>query len=127
VPLVGPSSILLALMASGLNGQRFAFHGYLPIKRPERIKEMSKHEKIVQRTGQTQIFIETPYRNNDFVKDVLNSLSSNIFLCIAVDLSLSSQYIVTKSVKDWKKGTLPDLHKRPAIFLIGQLTQGYYK
>ncbi len=127
VPLVGPSSILLALMASGLSGQRFAFHGYLPIKRPERVKELAKLESLSQRTGQTQIFIETPYRNNDWLKDAINSLSSNIFLCVAADLSLSSQYIATKSVKDWKKGTLPDLHKRPAIFLIGQLASGYYK
>lgn len=127
VPLVGPSSILLALMASGLNGQRFAFHGYLPIKRPERTNELKKLEKIGQQLKQTQIFIETPYRNNEWVKDAINCLSSNTFLCIAVDLSLSSQYIATKSVKDWKKGTIPDLHKRPAIFLIGQLTQGYYK
>jgi len=127
VPLVGPSSILLAIMGSGLNGQNFAFKGYLPVKRPERVKELKQLEKTIQRTRQTQIFIETPYRNNELIKDVLNSLSSNIFLCIAVDLSLPSQYIVTKSVKDWKRTTLPDCHKRPAIFLIGQLTHGYYK
>jgi 16S rRNA (cytidine1402-2'-O)-methyltransferase len=118
VPLVGPSSILLALMASGLNGQTFAFQGYLPIKMPERSKRISQLEHIAKRANQTQIFIETPYRNDAFLADLLKHLSPETLLCVATDLTLPTQYIKTKSVFSWKMDELPNLNKRPTIFLF---------
>jgi 16S rRNA (cytidine1402-2'-O)-methyltransferase len=118
IPLVGPSSILLALMASGMNGQRFAFQGYLSPKKPELSKDLKKLEQQALKNKQTQIFIETPYRNMSLIETALKTLSSKTNLCIAADLTLPSQYIITKKVEDWRKTSIPDLHKKPAIFLI---------
>jgi 16S rRNA (cytidine1402-2'-O)-methyltransferase len=118
VPLVGPSSILLALMASGLNGQTFAFQGYLPIKNPERSKRIQQLEQVARRNQQTQIFIETPYRNDSFLADLLKNLSPDTLLCVASDLTLPTQFIKTKSVFSWKNDELPVLNKRPTIFLF---------
>ena len=117
VPLVGPSSILLSVMASGLNGQSFAFVGYLPIKKPERIKRIKELERRSQVENQTQLFIETPYRNQHLLEDILSNCSPETKLCIATDITLESEFIKTKSIKEWKKG-IPNLHKRPTIFLI---------
>ncbi len=118
VPIVGPSSILLALMASGLNGQNFAFRGYLPVKPNERSRELVNLEKTIKSTRQTQIFIETPYRNNHLIEDILNSCSPGILLCIAANITGENEFIVTKTVQQWKTN-IPDLHKQPAIFLLG--------
>jgi 16S rRNA (cytidine1402-2'-O)-methyltransferase len=118
IPLVGPSSILLALMASGMNGQSFAFQGYLSPKKPELSKDLKKLEQQALKNKQTQIFIETPYRNMSLIETALKTLSSKTNLCIAADLTLPSQYIITKKVEDWRKTSIPDLHKKPAIFLI---------
>lgn len=117
IPLVGPSSILLALMASGFNGQSFAFNGYLPIDSAERKKTIKKMEKLSIELGQTQLCIETPYRNDKLLADMLKALSPNTKLCIACDITLNTEYISTKKVSEWKKG-LPELHKRPAIFIV---------
>ena len=117
-PLVGPNSILLALMASGLNVQSFAFHGYLPIKEDERLKKLRQLEKEAIQKKQTQIFMETPYRNNQMLSTILNSLNENIRLCIACDITGETELIETRSLQSWKRKGLPDLHKRPAIFLI---------
>lgn len=117
VPLVGPSSILLSVMASGLNGQNFAFVGYLPIKNPDRINRIKELERRSQVENQTQLFIETPYRNQHLLEDIISNCSSETKLCIATDITLETEFIKTKSVKEWKKG-IPNLHKRPTIFLI---------
>jgi 16S rRNA (cytidine1402-2'-O)-methyltransferase len=117
VPLVGPSSILLALMSSGMNGQSFAFNGYLPIDKSERKSTLKRLEKLSFSQDQTQIFIETPYRNNKMLEDICNTLQPNTRLCIACDITLPTEYIKTKSVNEWKHNT-EDLHKRPAIFII---------
>ncbi len=117
VPLVGPSSILLALMGSGFNGQSFAFTGYLPVQSADRIKALKKLESRVYSESQTQIFIETPYRNMKMLEDILNTCQNNTRLCIGVDITLESEFIKTKTIKEWKK-QLPDLNKRPCIFLI---------
>lgn len=117
VPLVGPSSILLALMASGMNGQSFAFNGYLPIDSADRKKAIKQMEKISTEQHQSQICIETPYRNDKLLAEMLKTLSNQTLLCIACDITLSTEYIFTKTVADWKK-TPVDLHKRPAIFII---------
>ncbi|MEL6925564.1 MAG: SAM-dependent methyltransferase [Bacteroidota bacterium] len=119
VPLVGPSSLLLALMASGMNGQQFCFQGYLSVKTPELIKDLKRLEQLAQRHRQTQIFIETPYRNGRLVEQMLSSLSANTKLCIACDLTLPTQYVRTQTIKAWRKTKLPELHKRPTVFLIG--------
>ncbi len=116
-PLVGPSSILLSLMASGFNGQNFAFLGYLPIQAPERSKTLKKIEMRAYTENQTQIFIETPYRNMKMLEEIIHSCQGNTRLCIAADISLDSQFIKTKTLREWKKD-LPDLNKRPCIFLI---------
>ena len=115
IPLVGPSSILLALMGSGMNGQNFKFNGYLPIE----ISERKKKIKILENTSlfTTQIFMETPYRNNKFFSTLVSTLKPETKLCIACDLTLKTEYIKTKKVKHWKS-TKVDIHKRPAIFLI---------
>ncbi len=118
VPLVGPSSIILALMASGLNGQNFAFNGYLPVKPAERAKEIQYLEKRVINQKQTQIFIETPYRNNQLVGDLLKTCNPATKLCIAVNLTGENEFVATKTIHQWKN-KIPDLHKQPAIFLIG--------
>ena len=117
VPLVGPSSILLSVMASGLNGQSFAFVGYLPIQKNERIKRIKELERRSQTENQTQLFIETPYRNNHLIEDILTHCSSETKLCIAADITLETEFIKTKTVKEWKKD-IPNIHKRPSIFLI---------
>lgn len=117
VPLVGPSSILLALMASGLNGQSFAFNGYLPIDANERKKAIKEMEKTSIVKKQTQLFIETPYRNDKLLADMLKTLAKQTLLCIAADITLSTEFIVTKTVAEWKKTPL-ELHKRPTIFII---------
>jgi 16S rRNA (cytidine1402-2'-O)-methyltransferase len=116
-PLVGPSSILLALMGSGLNGQNFAFNGYLPIDKAKRQKEIKKLEKKSFDFNQSQLFIETPYRNDQMLQDLLKSLDRNTEVCVACDLTLPTQFIKTLSVKEWKKLNLT-FHKRPAIFII---------
>ena len=117
IPLVGPSSILLSLMASGFNGQSFAFVGYLPIDRTERSKALKKLENRAYSESQSQIFIETPYRNMKMLEEILVTCQPNTRLCIAVDITLETEYIKTKTVKEWKT-KLPDLNKRPCIFLI---------
>ncbi|MCK0147750.1 SAM-dependent methyltransferase [Arenibacter sp. F26102] len=117
VPLVGPSSILLALMASGLNGQSFAFNGYLPIESGERKKSIKKFEKLSRDNDQSQIFIETPYRNDKLLTELIKSLSPQTLVCIACDITLPTEFIATKKVADWQKTTV-DLHKRPTIFII---------
>jgi len=116
-PLVGPSSVLLALMASGMNGQCFQFHGYLPIDSFERKKKLRELEADSQKRNCTQIFIETPYRNNPLIKDVLEACREETRFCIAVDITGSSEIIRTKTVKKWKQ-EVPDIHKRLAIFLL---------
>jgi 16S rRNA (cytidine1402-2'-O)-methyltransferase len=118
VPIVGPSSVLLALMASGLNGQNFAFKGYLPVKPAERVKEIEVLEKRVIIQRQTQIFIETPYRNNHLINDLLKACSPTTLLCIAANLTGENEFIATKTIQQWRNN-VPDLHKQPAIFLIG--------
>ena len=117
IPLVGPSSILLALMASGLNGQSFAFNGYLPIDKVERKKAIKSLEKRSRLEGQSQIFMETPYRNDKLLEELLRSLDPGTRLCIAADISLKSEMIRTLPVADWKHA-IPDLNKRPAIFIL---------
>ncbi|MDA9316845.1 SAM-dependent methyltransferase [Polaribacter sp.] len=117
VPLVGPSSILMAMMSSGMNGQNFAFNGYLPIDKGDRKKAIKELEKLSVDKNQSQIFIETPYRNEKMFADLKAVLSPSTSLCIAADITLSSEYIKTFSVQDWNHQT-PDLHKKPAIFII---------
>ncbi len=117
VPLVGPSSILLALMASGLNGQSFAFNGYLPIEASERKGSLKKFEKLSREREQAQIFIETPYRNDKLLAEFIKTLSPNTKVCVACDLTLPTEFIATKTVAEWK-GVSVDLHKRPTIFII---------
>lgn len=117
VPLVGPSSILLALMASGFNGQNFAFHGYLPRERGERIRKLKELERAAQQKDQTQLFIETPFRNQHLLEDILAHCSPATPLCIACDITLPTEYIRTQAIADWKK-QVPDINKRPAIFLL---------
>ena len=117
VPLTGPSSILLSLMASGFNGQSFAFHGYLPIEKGARSKRLKKLESMAERFSQSQIFIETPFRNNQLLDDILNSAHPQTQLCIACDITAETEFIQTKTLANWKKEK-PDLHKRPAIFIL---------
>ncbi len=117
VPLVGPSSIILAMMASGFNGQNFAFNGYLPIDTSERKKEIKKLERLSKEKNQSQIFIETPYRNEKMLADLKSTLTPTAKLCVACDITLPAEYIRTFEIKDWKNEK-PDLHKRPVIFII---------
>ena len=119
IPLVGPSSILLAMMSSGFNGQNFAFNGYLPIDFVDKKIKIRTLEKLSKENNQSQIFIETPYRNNKLLEDLITTLHPSTKLCIAADLTLSTEYIQTLSIKEWKNKKL-DLHKRPAIFIIQQ-------
>lgn len=116
-PLVGPSSILLALMGSGLNGQRFAFHGYLPAEKEARIKAIKLLEKESREKNQTQVFIETPYRNQPLFQDMVATCSEKTWLCVASELTSTTEHIETKHIADWRKIT-PDINKKPAIFLI---------
>ena len=117
IPMVGPSSILLAVMASGMNGQCFAFNGYLPIDKNGRKSKLKQLEKRSFEAQQAQAFIETPYRNQKLLEDLCRILNSNTRLCVASDLTLSSQFIKTLAVHQWQKIKV-DLHKRPAIFII---------
>lgn len=117
VPLVGPSSILLALMSSGMNGQSFAFNGYLPIDKNERKQELKRLERLSFDQNQSQIFIETPYRNNKMLEDITAVLSDNTSVCVACDITLQSEFIKTLPAGNWKKNKV-DLHKRPTIFII---------
>ncbi|MGJ8745968.1 SAM-dependent methyltransferase [Polaribacter sp.] len=117
VPLVGPSSILLAMMSSGMNGQNFAFNGYLPIDKSDRKRALKDLEKLSHDKNQSQIFIETPYRNDKMFADLKAILAPNTHLCIAADITLSSEYIKSMTVQEWKHQQ-PDLHKKPAIFII---------
>ncbi len=117
IPLVGPSSILLALMASGFNGQSFTFHGYLPIDKVQRANKIKELEALAERYNQTQIFIETPFRNNPMLEEILRSCKPETRLCIACDLTSEDEFIQTKSIGEWKS-QIPELHKRPAIFLL---------
>jgi 16S rRNA (cytidine1402-2'-O)-methyltransferase len=117
VPLVGPSSILLAMMGSGMNGQSFAFNGYLPIDKGEKKAALKNFEKLSQDKNQSQIFIETPYRNTKLVEDFLQILQPNTLLCIAADITLPTEFIKTAKISDWKKIKV-DLHNRPAIFIL---------
>ena len=117
VPLVGPSSIILALMGSGMNGQSFTFNGYLPIDKSERKNELKRLERISFEQNQSQLFIETPYRNNKMLEDLCNSLQPQTRVCVACDLTLSTEYIKTMTINEWKNVNV-DLHKRPAIFII---------
>lgn len=118
VPLVGPSSILLALMASGMSGQSFAFHGYLPIDKAQRKKALQNLERNARQYQQTQIFMETPFRNNQLLEAVIETCSPDLALCIAANVTAPDELIRTMPVKKWKTQK-PDLHKIPAIFLIG--------
>ncbi|KAA9331519.1 SAM-dependent methyltransferase [Hymenobacter busanensis] len=118
VPLVGPSSLLLALMGSGLNGQSFAFHGYLPIERAKRAAAIKQLERTAVQQRQTQLFIETPYRNGQLLEDLLANLQPTTRLCIAANLTASDEFLRTDTVAGWR-GKLPELHKQPAVFLIG--------
>lgn len=118
VPLVGPSSILLALMASGLNGQRFTFHGYLPVAASERATRLRELERRSHSTNETQIFIETPYRNRALFDALMATCAPTTRLCMAVDLTLPTETIMSRTVAAWKKTPPVELHKRPAIFLL---------
>ncbi len=117
IPLVGPSSILLALMASGLNGQNFAFNGYLPIDKRERRKEIKRLERLSAEQNQSQLFIETPYRNNQMLDSIITTLQPQSMLCVACDITLTTEYIKTQTAEQWKK-TKVDLDKRPTLFII---------
>ena len=119
VPLVGPSSILMAMMASGFNGQNFAFNGYLPIDKGERKSEIKRLEKRSQQENQSQLFIETPYRNNQMLESLHNTLQGNTSICVACDITLPTEYIRTATATEWKRIKV-DLHKRPTLFIIQQ-------
>ncbi len=118
IPLVGPSSILLSLMASGFNGQSFCFNGYLPKEQKDRVRAIKDLERLAKNKQQTQLFIETPFRNNNLLEDLLKNCFDSTKLCIAVDITLPTEKIQTKTIDDWKK-TKIDLHKKPCMFLIG--------
>ena len=120
VPLVGPSSILLAIMASGMNGQSFAFNGYLPIDKTEKKAALKNLEKLSGDKNQSQVFIETPYRNNKMLEDILQTINPTTYLCIACDITLPTEYIKTMRASDWKKAKI-DLHNRPTIFIIHRM------
>lgn len=119
VPLVGPSSILLALMASGLNGQSFAFNGYLPVKPPERAQAIRRFERRARSEGQSQAFIEAPYRNAKLLEQLLQVLAPDTRLCVAADITAPAERIETRTVGEWRQVKLPEINKRPAIFVIG--------
>lgn len=119
VPLVGPSSILLALMASGLNGQSFAFNGYLPVKPPERARAIRQFEHRARSERQSQLFIEAPYRNQKLVEQLLQVCQPDTRLTIAMDITSAQEYIRTHTINEWRRIPLPDLQKRPAIFILG--------
>ena len=117
IPLVGPSSILLALIASGMNGQNFSFNGYLPKERNLRIRKIKELERLAN-SGFTQIFMETPFRNNHLLEDLLKQCSQETNLCIAANITVENEFIYTKKIGDWKRN-IPNLNKRPCMFLLG--------
>ena len=120
VPLVGPSSIIMSVMGSGFNGQSFAFNGYLPVDNGQRIKALKKLENKVYNEDQTQLFIETPYRNQKMFDTIISALKPQTKLCVAAGITCAEEYIKTKTCEQWKKDKLPDFGKVPAIFLIGK-------
>ena len=120
IPLVGPSSIIMSVMASGFNGQSFAFNGYLPVDIPGRIKALKKLENKVYNEDQTQLFIETPYRNSKMLESMLQALRPTTKICIAAGITTPQETIITKTVEKWKKGPMPDFEKIPCVFLIGK-------
>ena len=119
IPLIGPNSIMLALMASGFNGQHFAFHGYLPVDRNQRETEIRFLESLLKKNGQTQIFIETPYRNNHVLDSILTVCAPETRLCVACQLATPEQWVKSQSVSKWRKENV-DLHKKPVVFLLGR-------
>jgi 16S rRNA (cytidine1402-2'-O)-methyltransferase len=119
-PLVGPSSILLALISSGFNGQEFTFHGYLPKERKERVRKLRDMEHYVRRTGSTQMFMDTPFRNNHVLEDLISTLSDDAQICVASNLTMPDETVKTATIKEWKEGHY-DLGKVPALFLIGKM------
>ena len=119
VPLIGPSSLLLALMASGLNGQSFAFNGYLPVKPPERVQAIRRFERRAHAEGQSQLFIEAPYRNVKLMEQLLQTLAPETRLTVAMDITAPGEFIRTLRVREWRAAELPAMNKRPAIFIIG--------
>lgn len=120
VPLVGPSSILLAIMASGMNGQSFAFNGYIPIDKAEKKAALKSLEKLSLDKNQSQIFIETPYRNNKMLEDIIQALNPSTYICVATDITLPTEFIKTMRASEWKKIKV-DLHNRPTIFIIHKM------
>jgi 16S rRNA (cytidine1402-2'-O)-methyltransferase len=116
--MIGPSSIILALMASGLNGQQFKFHGYLPSEKEDRIKKIISIENDSSKNHETQIFIETPYRNQHIFNDLISKLQDRTKLCVALDMSSENEFILMKNIKEWKKETTPDLKNKPCVFLL---------
>ena len=118
VPLTGPSSVFLALMASGFNGQRFVFHGYLPIEKTDRSRFIKEMERESRKNSSTHIFIETPYRNNQLLEVLLKSCAESTRLCVALDLSSPEEVIISKPVREWKSGKINELNKKPAVFLL---------
>lgn len=119
VPLVGPSSILLALMASGMNGQGFTFHGYLPIEKRDKAQKIKELDRLATQTGVSQIFMETPYRNNQLLQDLIKNCGNYSKLCIASNITSSDEYIKTKPITDWKNEKI-DINKKPTIFILGK-------
>jgi 16S rRNA (cytidine1402-2'-O)-methyltransferase len=119
VPLVGPSSIIMAVMASGLSGQSFAFNGYLPVKEPERTRAIKRLESRASGEHQSQLFIEAPYRNVKLAEQIIASCSVNTRLAIACDITSNNEYIRTATIGEWRKIGVPDINKRPTIFIIG--------
>lgn len=119
IPMVGPSSILLAMMASGMNGQNFAFNGYLPIQKGEKVNQIKHLESRIYSENQSQLFIEAPYRNLQLLEDLLSSCQEQTKLCIACDITLDTEFIRTMSIKEWKRNK-PDIQKRPSIFVLGK-------
>jgi 16S rRNA (cytidine1402-2'-O)-methyltransferase len=117
-PLIGPSSILLSLMASGLNGQQFCFYGYLPVEKELRIKKIIELEQESKVKHQTQIFIEAPYRNQHLFADLLATCKANTYLCVAKNITMSDEWIVSKTIQKWKQQAAPELHKQATIFLL---------
>jgi len=120
IPLTGPSSIFLSLAASGLNGQQFCFHGYLPVKKAELHQKLRTFENKILKEGETQIMIETPYRNESFFQAIVETLNQNIKLCVAIELNGENEFIKTLSIQEWKKTKLPEMHKKTAVFLVGK-------
>jgi 16S rRNA (cytidine1402-2'-O)-methyltransferase len=118
-PLIGPGSVFLALMASGFNGQSFTFHGYLPKERNERLRRIKELETILNQTGYTQLFMETPFRNQHLLEDLLNTCNPQTLLCLAVSITTGNERIRTQTIEAWKKSP-PDISKKPAIFILGK-------